>query len=130
MVTLDLIQGDKLKNLKASGKEVGAGDISFSEVTKLISKAYLGNEIDSKDPLVSPINMHGEIIKSFPRTFIITDEIYPLKNHGEALANLLGTHNIDVYHLHYPNIPHAFLNETGIVPQAQDCAWEIKQWLD
>ena len=51
MMMLDLIQDDKRKKLKAFGREVGAGDILFSEVTKLISKSYLGNDIDSKDPL-------------------------------------------------------------------------------
>lgn len=130
IVTLDLKQGERLKNTQASGKEVGAGDKPFSEVTSIIGGAYLPKDFSKTDPLISPINMSQDILERFPRTFIITDEMDPLRYHGRFFAHLLGKNKVKVNHLYYSNIPHAFLNYSGILPHVQDCAITISHWLN
>lgn len=130
IITLDLDQGSTLKNPEASGKEVGAGDISFEQVMKLIGDAYVDQNMDRKDALVSPMNMDAESVAQFPPTFIITDEIDPLRYHGAHFAKFLAQSKVSVHHVYYHSVPHAFLNDIGIIPQAQDCAWEVSLWLN
>jgi|GEM_PF-2040852 len=101
----------------------------FRQKLAMVQEVYLQNNFSSTNPLVSPFNMSQDVAAAFPRTLIITAELDDLRPHSKALADLLSQAGVSVQQLYYANVTHAFLNDTGVLPQAQDAAWETGLWL-
>jgi len=93
---------------------------SLEHIESLINKLYVQNN-DRKDPFVSPIYQQNISLN----TLIISAEFDYLRIQGEYFASLLKNKEV----IRYGGINHAFLDKLGDLPQAEDCLFEISQWI-
>lgn len=88
---------------------------------------YAGNPADIQNPYFSPLlaaNLSG-----LPPALVITAENDPLRDEGRAYAQKLKDAG-PTQHLHYENMPHAFLSMGRRYPEAAQAVAEIKRFLD
>ena len=95
----------------------------------LLKKLYIQRDIDLKDENISPI-FCSDFSKS-KRALVAVSEYDYLRVQGEAYGFLLKENNIKAKIIRYEGINHAFLDNLGIYPQAEDLIEEIaKEFLD
>jgi acetyl esterase/lipase len=89
-----------------------------------INKLYAQN-VDLKDPLVSPLFAPDAIIKQMPPTIIVTAEYDFLRLESEAYAKRLMTNGVQTSFFRYRGLDHGFVDKIGIFPQSEDALNEI-----
>lgn len=88
---------------------------------------YAGNTADIQNPYFSPLL--ADDLQNLPPALVITAENDPLRDEGRAYAQKLKDVG-PTQHLHYENMPHAFLSMGRRYPEAAQAVAEIKRFLD
>ncbi|GGY63431.1 alpha/beta hydrolase [Streptomyces omiyaensis] len=68
---------------------------------------YLAQPADGDSPYASPLNAAD--FGGLPAALILTAELCPVRDEGEAYANALSAAGVPVEHHDYPGLPHGFL---------------------
>ena len=71
--------------------------------------AYLPDEDQRSEPLVSPLRATDEQLAALPPTLLIVDEADVLRDEGEAYAARLRAAGVDVTTVRYPGMTHDFM---------------------
>jgi len=87
---------------------------------------YLRGEPDRTDPLASPI--YGDV-NGLPPALVVTAELDPLRDEGEAYARKLAEHGVQVTLKRYPGMIHMFYALTDIFDDAADVYELIRKEL-
>ncbi|WP_410118137.1 alpha/beta hydrolase fold domain-containing protein [Agrobacterium tumefaciens] len=78
---------------------------------------YLADPDKASNPMASPIMSTG--LSGLPPALILTAGYDPLRDEGAAYAARLISSGIAVTHIHYPALPHAFIQLIGVIDAAQ-----------
>lgn len=93
-----------------------------------LSDWYLPDGVDRSDPLASVV-----LRDSFPAglapAHVVTAGFDPLRDEGEAYADLLAAHGVTVTRTRYPSMVHAFVNIVGVGRAARSHNLEIAERL-
>lgn len=96
---------------------------SLKNSIEKIKILYLSSETEVNNPEVSPLLAND--LSGLPKTLIITAEYDFLRIQGEELTKKLIKAKVDIEHIRYRGMDHAFLDKFGYYPQAEDCITEI-----
>ena len=81
---------------------------------------YLGEYADLKDPLASPLFADDTQLAGAPPALVITAELDPLRDEGEAYAARLREAGVPVEHVRFDGMIHAFFVFGAMVPAAHE----------
>jgi Esterase/lipase len=101
-------------------------NLSKEDMEKYI-KLYVPKKEDRKNPYASPL-----LAKNFnklPDTLVITAEIDPLRDEGEAYANKLKAAGIQAEITRYEGVPHGFITMNNITNKADEALNQISLYL-
>jgi acetyl esterase len=101
-------------------EENGEGLLLTKAAITWFTDHYLGEDTDPRDPRISPLYADAATMAAAPPALVITAEYDPLRDEGEAYANLLRDAGVAVEHLHYPGQIHAFFMMPAVIPAAKD----------
>ena len=79
---------------------------------------YLGDYADFKDPCVSPLFADDAVLAGAPPALVVTAELDPLRDEGEAYAARLQEAGVPVELVRYDGMIHAFFAFPAVVPAA------------
>ncbi|MGL6104613.1 alpha/beta hydrolase [Romboutsia sp.] len=89
----------------------------------LLTMLYLQNPTLSEDAYASPLLV--EDLSGLPKTLMVVAEYDFLRIQGECYAKRLKEAGVDCRSIRYNGMDHAFIDKTGLYPQAEDCINEI-----
>ena len=101
-----------------SFEDFSSGYILTKEKTTWYSELYVPDNIDSKDPKISPFYIKD--LDGMPRTLVVTAGYDPLKDEGLLFAEKLMRHSVDVQHYHFDSLVHGFINFSKLIPKEMD----------
>ncbi|MFL0195015.1 alpha/beta hydrolase [Clostridium sp. WILCCON 0269] len=105
-----------------------ANDFSVSmEDMKKYTSLYVPRKEDRKNPYVSPLLAKN--FKKLPDTLIITAEIDPLRDEGEAYGKKLKEAGTQVNVTRYEGVPHGFITMGKITNKADEALNETSLYL-
>jgi acetyl esterase len=81
-------------------------------------KQYLGEYADEKDPLASPLFADEPLLSGAPPALVITAELDPLRDEGEAYAARLEEAGVPVDLVRFDGMIHAFFAFGAMIPAA------------
>jgi acetyl esterase len=81
-------------------------------------KHYLNSEAEGSEPYASP--MQATSLRGLPPAIVITAEIDPLRDEGEAYAQRLTEAGVQVHAKRYDGVTHEFFGLAGVVPKAKE----------
>ncbi|MBW6409600.1 alpha/beta hydrolase [Clostridium weizhouense] len=99
---------------------------SKQEMEKYIS-LYVPRKEERKKPYVSPLL--DENSEGLPNTLVITAEIDPLRDEGEAYGNKLKEMGIDVEMIRFNGVTHGFITMDKITPKADEALKQVSLYL-
>ena len=88
---------------------------------------YLGEKDSVEDPRISPLLASG--FSSLPPAFILTAELDPLRDDGEAYAQKLKEAGVAVKHHRYEGMVHGFFQMGGVLDVARLAHQEVGKAL-
>lgn len=104
--------------MQAPSIDENAGDPVLSKAAvRWFVDHYLNGEADLTNPLASPLLAAG--LSGLPPAFIITAECDPLRDEGEAYADLLKNEGVAVEVQRYPGMPHGFFSMAAGIDTAR-----------
>jgi acetyl esterase len=89
---------------------------------------YLPDPADRSDPLASVL-LRDELPSGLAPAHVVTAGFDPLRDEGEAYADLLAEHGVTVTRKRYPSMVHGFFNIVGVGREARTYADEIARSL-
>lgn len=89
---------------------------------------YLGDH-DPKDPRVSPLYAGLAVLASAPPAHVITAEFDPLRDEGEAYAELLREAGVEVHAKRYDGQIHAFFSMGAVMPEGKTAVADAVEQL-
>ncbi|STB41979.1 alpha/beta hydrolase fold domain-containing protein [Clostridium perfringens] len=102
---------------------------SLRNCEDLVQKLYIQRELDPRREDLSPI--FNKNLSKAKKTLIAVSEYDYLRVQGEAYGKLIHKAGIETKIIRYEGVNHAFLDNFGIYPQAEDTINEIvKEFLD
>ena len=102
---------------------------SLRNCEDLVQKLYIQRELDPRREDLSPI--FNKNLSKAKKTLIAVSEYDYLRVQGEAYGKLIHKAGIETKIIRYEGVNHAFLDNLGIYPQAEDTINEIvKEFLD
>ncbi len=81
---------------------------------------YVGDHADHKDPLASPLFADDAQLAGAPPALVITAELDPLRDEGEAYASRLREAGVAVEHVRFDGMIHAFFVFGAMIPAAKE----------
>ena len=101
-------------------------NISKEEMEKYIS-LYVTQKEDRKNPYVSPLLANG--FNQLPDTLVITAEIDPLRDEGEAYGNKLKEAGIQSEVIRFNGVTHGFITMDKITDKADEALNQISSYI-
>lgn len=101
-------------------------NISKEEMEKYIS-LYIPQKKDRKNPYVSPLL--ATEFNQLPDTLVITAEIDPLRDEGEAYGNKLKETGIQSEVIRFNGVTHGFITMDKITDKADEALNQISSYL-
>ena len=102
---------------------------SLRKCEDLVQKLYIQRELDPRREDLSPI--FNKNLSKAKKTLIAVSEYDYLRVQGEAYGKLIHKAGVETKIIRYEGVNHAFLDNLGIYPQAEDTINEIiKEFLD
>ena len=102
---------------------------SLRNCEDLVQRLYIQRELDPRREDLSPI--FNKNLSKAKKTLIAVSEYDYLRVQGEAYGNLIHKAGVETKIIRYEGVNHAFLDNLGIYPQAEDTINEIvKEFLD
>ena len=102
---------------------------SLRNCEDLVQKLYIQRELDLRREDLSPI--FNKNLSKAKKTLIAVSEYDYLRVQGEAYGKLIHKAGVETKIIIYEGVNHAFLDNLGIYPQAEDTINEIiKEFLD
>ena len=89
---------------------------------------YFSPDADRADPLASLV-LREDFPAGLAPAYVVTAGFDPLRDEGEAYADLLGEHGVRVTYTEYPGMMHAFGNIVGVGRDARRVNVEIATTL-
>jgi acetyl esterase len=89
---------------------------------------YVPKEADRSHPLASPL-LEAELPAGIAPAHVVTAGFDPLRDEGEAYADLLAGHGVEVTRVRYASMIHGFFNIVGVGRQARGYNREIADVL-
>lgn len=111
---------------KPSITEVLAPGLTLDSL-KMVRGAYLPNEADIFNPDASPALANN--LGSLPPAFVLTVEIDPLRDEGEAYALQLAAAGVETTLVRIPGLVHGFMFESTDIAIIGAAYARIGQWL-
>lgn len=111
----------------ASKKQFATGYLLTAGAMKWFSSHYVRTAQDLYDPDVAPSLATDH--RKLPSTYILTAELDPLRDEGEAYAERLFRAKVPVTLRRWDGMIHGFLQLTGIAPHARLAIDELASWL-
>jgi len=108
-------------------RDNGEGYLLTAEDMRWFYGHYLRTPEDALDPLASPL--HAARFDGLPPAVVVTAELDPLRDEGEAYAARLQAAGAAVTLRRYPGMIHGFVPMLGVLGQAKDAVDEIGQAL-
>jgi acetyl esterase len=87
---------------------------------------FLESEERASDPLVSSLLAD---LSGLPPALVITAGFDPLRDEGEAFAQRLSDHGVEVEHVCYTDMIHAFVSFAGGIPAGMTALEKIGEQL-
>jgi acetyl esterase len=106
----------------------GGGFYLSREGLDRLADYYLPAGTDRSDPLASVVLRDGFPAGLAP-AYVVTAGFDPLRDEGEAYADLLAEHGVPVTRTRYPSMIHAFANVVGVGREARRHNAEIAKTL-
>ena len=107
--------------------ENGDGYLLTNEATAWFLSHYLGPDADPKDPAISPL--FTDDLSGVANASIITAELDPLRDEGEAYAARLRDSGVAVHLRRYDGMVHGFFQLGGVTPVADSAVSEAASRL-
>ncbi|MBS5969879.1 MAG: alpha/beta hydrolase fold domain-containing protein [Clostridium perfringens] len=102
---------------------------SLRNFEDLVQKLYIQRELDPRREDLSPI--FNKNLSKVKKTLIAVSEYDYLRVQGEAYGKLIHKEGVETKIIRYEGVNHAFLDNLGIYPQAEDTINEIvKEFLE
>lgn len=102
---------------------------SLRNCEDLVQRLYIQRELDPRREDLSPI--FNKNLSKAKKTLIAVSEYDYLRVQGEAYGKLIHKAGVETKIIRYEGVNHAFLDNLGIYPQAEDTINEIvKEFLD
>lgn len=102
---------------------------SLRNCEDLVQKLYIQRELDPRREDLSPI--FNKNLSKAKKTLIAVSEYDYLRVQGEAYGKLIHKAGVETKIIRYEGVNHAFLDNLGIYPQAEDTINEIvKEFLE
>ena len=102
---------------------------SLRNCEDLVQRLYIQRELDPRREDLSPI--FNKNLSKAKKTLIAVSEYDYLRVQGEAYGKLIQKAGVETKIIRYEGVNHAFLDNLGIYPQAEDTINEIiKEFLD
>jgi len=101
-------------------------NVSKEEMEKYIS-LYVPRKEDRKNPYVSPLL--AKDFNELPHTLVITAEIDPLRDEGEAYGNKLKDIGIQAEVIRFNGVTHGFITMDKITDKADEALNQISSYL-
>lgn len=111
----------------ASRRAFASGLFLEQETMRWFGNAYLPDGIDPADWRASPLRAarHADL----PAAFILTAQLDPLRDEGEAYGDKLRAAGVEVTGHRHAGMIHGFLSMGGLIPEARDALTLIAAWL-
>ncbi|MCS6912070.1 MAG: alpha/beta hydrolase [Myxococcales bacterium] len=106
-----------------SHHEFARGYLLTASLMDWFWQQYLRGPEDAHNPLVSPLK--AEDLRGLPPALVVTAELDPLRDEGEAYAARLAAAGVPTVLRRYRGMIHGFLQMTGVVPAARQALDEI-----
>lgn len=95
----------------------------LGQMSEMILNMYLQNNAEPTNPYFSPLL--AEDLRGMPETLIVVAEFDYLRLECEAYARKLTRAGVATKLIQYNGVDHAFIDKSGLYPQAEDCLHEI-----
>lgn len=99
----------------------------FQQLNGIMREYYLRNDENSIHGLVSPLYSDSTFKK--PTTLVVSGEFDFFRLQDEAFAEMLARNGSDVTYIQYNGMAHAYAPMVGILPQADDTAVEMANFI-
>ena len=95
-------------------------DLLTRNACEYFRSQYVGDHADYKDPLASPLFADDVQLAGAPPALVITAELDPLRDEGEAYATRLREAGVPVEHVRFDGMIHAFFVFGAMIPAARE----------
>jgi len=112
-------QKDFIPNLLGIGKPSG------DKEELMMGGQYIPTIEGAYHPYVSPMLAHSK--KNLPRALCVSAEFDGLRIQTEHYGKLMAEAGVEVKTIRYRGMPHAFIDQLGYLPQAEDLCIEIAE---
>jgi len=101
-------------------EENSEGYLLTIDTCEYFRSQYLGEYADLKDPLASALFADDTQLAGAPPALVITAELDPLRDEGEAYAARLREAGVPVEHVRFDGMIHAFYAFPAVIPAANE----------
>jgi len=107
---------------------LGIGRPTSEENELMMNGMYITNIEGAYHPYVSPMLAHSK--KNLPRALCVSAEFDGLRLQTEHYGKLMAEEGVEVKTIRYKGMPHAFIDQLGYLPQAEDLCIEIAKAME
>lgn len=112
-----------------SYEENGEGLMLTKDALAWFQGHYLGDDVDPKDPRVSPLYADAATLAGVPPTLVITAGYDPLRDEGEVYAQRLREAGVAVEQVRYEGQIHGFFSMPAAIPEAREAIERVASTL-
>lgn len=94
---------------------------------KMATKEVFSDQKDRDHRWMTPL-LSVDFAKQ-PKTIVATAGFDPIRDQGVLFADALREHGVEVVHKHYPSLNHGFLEDSGVIDDAQKASFETAELI-